>query len=190
MKAFVPLTEKHESDNYTLHYYNGFDPSMAISICEDMLRDVNVIDPINIYLYIVDYPHDFKRFDRIGYNNGYMQKSGSCYSIVILRKLFWPKVLIHEILHILWYMNNLPICNETPRWDESIIESHAVKLAISKGYINETEYNYYIRQCKKEISNILGGDISKLMKTQKTHVYEYIYLSNALTKLQNNVNGL
>ena len=181
----VPLTEKYNGSNYRLHYYEGFNPSTAISICEDLLRDVILADSVDIYLYIIDYPHDHSRLDKQGSNNGYTQIVGHHYSIVIFRKLFWPKVLIHELLHVLWIQNQMPIVRDFPRWDEAIIEAQAVRLAIQKNYINEKEYMYYLRQSKQIITECVGGDISSLKDKQETHVFEYIFLSDAINKLLN-----
>lgn len=184
MHTAVPLTEEYKGKNYKLHFYEGFDPSIAISICEDLLMDVILADPVDIYLYIIDYPHDHSRLDRQGSNNGYTQIVGQHYSIVIFRKLFWPKVLIHELLHVLWFLNQMPIVRDFPRWDEAIIEAHAVRIAIQKNYINEKEYMYYLRQSKKVITDCVGGDIMTGLKNkQETHVYEYIFLSEAINGL-------
>lgn len=179
----VPLTEKYIGNNYNLHYYQGFEPSLAISVCEDLLRDASLVDSVDVYLYIIDYPHDHSRLDRQGSNNGYTQIVGNHYSVVIFRRLFWPKVLIHELLHVLWFLNQLPIVRDFPRWDEAIIEAHAVRIAIQKNYINEKEYSYYLRHSKKTITECLGGDIQLLKDKQETHVYEYIFLSDAINNL-------
>lgn len=182
LKFAVPLSETYKSENYILHYYEGFDIAVAISICDEILNEVLMTEPIHIYLYIIDYPHDHSRLDRIGSNNGYMQRIGNSYSIVIYRKLFWPKVLIHELMHVLWMLNTLPITRECPRWDEAIIEAYAVRMAIQRHYINESEYKYYLAKSKDTILSVCGGDIDKLKKMQKTSVYEYIILSDQINK--------
>ncbi len=185
LPMMVPLTEKLETLNYTIHYYKGFEPSLAQTICDEVIGDLQLINPIDIYLYIIDYPHEYTRLDREGCNNGFTQKVGDCYSIVVFRKLFWPKVLIHELFHVLWFVNHLPITRDFPRWDEAIIEAEAVRLAIRKGYINESEYRYFLSQTKNAISNICGGDIMESLRAkQQTAVYEYIYLSDALNNLK------
>ena len=186
MSMMVPLTEKYVHDNFILHYYTGFDINMALNICIDMTENMVLTDPINIYLYIVDYPHDFTNLDRKGSNNGFTQRVGTNYSIVVFRKLFWAKVLIHELLHVAWMLNNLPISREFPKWDEAIIESHAVRLAIQKGYINEAQYKYYLNQSKSRVVELCGG-YSNLHDTlkykQKTALYEYLFLSDGLSKI-------
>lgn len=189
MRIAVPLNEKYTSDNYIIHHYSGMDISIAITICEEMLSSLNISEAVNIYLYIVDYPHEHTRLDRIGSNNGYTQLVGDCFSVVIFRKRFWPKVLIHELLHVVWLSNNIRSSNIYPRWDEAIIEANAVKIAISKGYINGAEYDYYIKMSKREIENslqIMGGNVMDVLKRkQKTHLYEYLYLSEEIRLLLN-----
>lgn len=179
----VPLTEKYTTSKYVLHYYEGFDPNVAIRVCDETLEEMIILTPINIYLYIIDYPHDHSRLDRIGSNNGYTQKVGNQFSIVIFRKIFWPKVLLHELLHVLWFLNNLPIPDGSPKWDEAIIEAHAVRIAIKKNYINEAEYRYYLNQSRNTIMQVCGGDLSVLTTSQKTPVYEYMFLSQNINNL-------
>lgn len=190
MQFAVPLTEVYNDPNgkYNIHHYKGFDPSLPSLICDDILGGSEVIldEPVDIFLYLIDYPHEYQRLDRIGSNNGYTQVSGNYYSIVIFRKLFWPKVLVHELLHVLWFLNKLPIAREFPRWDEAIIEAHAVRISIMKGYINESEYKYYLNRSKSEIINCVGGDINQLKKKQKTHLYEYLFLSSQIRELIGN----
>ena len=98
-----------------------------------------------------DYPHNLESLDKIGVNNGYMQVTGNKYSIVIYRHMFWPKVLVHELLHVLWRCNSypIPLQNTSPRWDEAIIEAHAVTYAMKNNYISSDGYNYYLKLNKK-----------------------------------------
>lgn len=184
LRLAVPLTEKYEGNNYVIHHYDGFEIGTAVSICEELLQSVTMPNPIHIYLYLIDYPHDHSRLDRMGSNNGYTQRTGQLYSIVIFRKLFWPKVLIHELLHVLWMVNQYPIPCETLRWDEALIEAQAVRLAIARHYINESEYKYYIQQTKDTLMRVCGGT-KQLRRNQRTPLYEYIYLSENVNKLLN-----
>ena len=183
LPSAVPLTEKYECDKYILHYYDGFNPDLAMRVCDETLQNVILLWPINIYLYIIDYPHDHTTLDRKGSNNGYTQRVGDRYSIVIFRKLFWPKVLLHELLHVLWFQNNLPMIDCSLKWDEAIIEAYAVRSAVAKNYINGTEYFYYLKQSQNTILQVCGGDISVLRSQQKTPLFEYIFLSDKINNL-------
>jgi hypothetical protein len=186
----VPLSEVCERDKYILHYYKGFDCSLAVTICEDMFSSLTLSNKVDIYLYIIDYPHEHKRMDCIGSNNGYMKMVGSYYSIVIFRKLFWPKTLIHEILHISWIQNGIPRNVGRPAWDEAIIEAQAVRLSICKNYIDVNEYRCYINNSKNtivnNITNVSGGRLQSFITQQKTNLLEYIFLSDEINNVINN----
>lgn len=200
----IPLTETHIDEKFIIHYYLGFDITIATAICIEMFQSIELRHPVHIYLYIIDYPHDHSTMNRIGSNNGYMQKCGEYYSIVVYRKLFWPKVLIHEILHVLWISNCIPMNSNYPKWDEAIIEAEAVRQSIQKGYINASEYRYYLDQSKRVIAKTIcgGGNknntndnnhidikidnktvVDECLSKQKTALLEYIFLSDTINDL-------
>jgi len=192
----IPLNDKVINDKYIIHHYEGFDTTRAETICDEMLEDINLINPVNIYLYLFEYPHHYENLDRLGSNNGYMQKNGEYYSIVIFRHLFWPKVLVHELLHIFWFTKNIPIERCSPRWDEAIIEAYAVEICMRKGYINTAEYRYYLKQSQDIVSNKLqcppenlpgklsGGKLDQLcLANQSTNVLEYLFISERIRNM-------
>ena len=217
IKLSIPLTEKIESNHWILHYYSGFNPALASIICDKYINPIssfyNIVNPVNIYLYVIDYAHNYSsELNRKNCNNGYMQRVGNDvtsanYSIVIFRKLFWPKVLLHEIFHILWQVETIPHCISIPKYDEALVEYYAVNIAQRNGYINEPEYKYWLKQSQNTIINnvmptrngpfssmgLTGGSYDKFMnefkkrclETQKTHVYEYLFMSQDLQSMAN-----
>jgi len=150
----IPLDVIERFDNYIIHHYSGFKAlHIVTSICDKILDNLNLVNPINIYLYLFDYPHNYETLDRKGGNNGYLQSVNEHYSIVIFRHKFWPKVLIHELLHVIWLQNKLPICPLAPRWDEAVIEAYAVQIAIMDKYISEAEYKHYLMISQSSVLN-------------------------------------
>ena len=212
----VPLSEKIETQYWVLHYYEGFDTSIAIRICNNYINKIaeecGLCNPVNVYLYLVDYPHDYSSdLTRKKCNNGYLQRVGQnvCtanYSIVIFRKLFWPKVLLHEILHILWQVNLFPNCTSTPKYDEALVEFHAVNISKRNNYINLDEYQYWLKHSQQAVVNnvmqrkinflninnlTLGGRSENFMEDfkkkclskQQTYVYEYLFMSTNMEEI-------
>lgn len=159
VKMAVPLNECDDEEEYQLHYYKGFNPSMAHSICKKYLTPIvhkYGIPSVDIYLYIIDHEHRYhEELNWNNCNNGYTMFSGQSIffvSIVVFRYLFWPKTLLHEIFHVLWRCGNLPNCHGlSPKYDESIVEFYAVEQAIDNGYIKQDEYNYYKESARRKI---------------------------------------
>lgn len=196
----IPLDESEEHDGYVLHYYSGFNTRVAQSICDKFLTPLvekYALDPVHVHLFLVDIKHDYTgELVPANCNNGYTVRFGnSNYKIVIFRNLFWPKVLLHEIFHILWFSGDLGMVNCKPKYDESIVEFYAVHYAVVNNYINEAEYKYYLNNTRntlkeniikrfsgQEIRGGWAGVAKELLGIQKTHVAEYIFYIDSIMK--------
>lgn len=193
LKGWVPfpliprecLDETIDNDNYCIHYNDTHykQALTAQSICDKYLSpisDKHQIDKTNIYLYLIDYPHNYdKTLDRENCNNGYTLAYPKKFYIVIFRRLFWPKVLIHEILHILWISSSIPIPRSIPKYDESFIEKIAVTNACKEGYIDFDKYKEYLDESRNKLIEIYGGS-KNIMNHQKTPVYEYLFYDEVI----------
>jgi len=178
----VPLTETEGDDEYTLHFYRGFMPALASTICTKYLAPLvrrYSLEPIHVYLYLVDCKHDYdNELTQANCNNGFTMFVGELpnlnISIVVYRYMFWPKVLIHEILHVLWRAAGLPIIpNVSPKYDESIVEHYAVQIASSNKYISSQEYAYYLATSRqKVIENVCKQQLpqTRIPSKPRTHI--------------------
>lgn len=184
----LPLDKKFQSSSYEINYREGTDIGMVSKICETYLKPTCMkygLPRVPIYMYCMNYSHNFTgELDRVNCNNGYTQKIGNHYSIVIFRRFLWPKVLIHEILHILWMSAGFPSYQGIqPKQDEIEIEGWALCLSINEGYISQEQYLHYRRSaCKAIVHNVMGGAINgdfakECLKKQKTPIYEYFFLT-------------
>ena len=192
IEVSVPLNDIDEHENYTLHFYEGFKGiNLARKICDKFLDNLVVkygLEHVHIYLYLIDFDHNFcGDLVKANCNNGYTVRfSEQRYSIVIFRHKFWPKVLLHEIFHVLWFCGGLDPITAVPKYDESIVEFYAVHYAITNNYINEAEYTYYLGNARRDLVlntqnrfKLCGGStqevVEHLLSFQQTPVAEYIY---------------
>ena len=189
MSIAVPLNKVHDGVKWKLHYREGFDSTMACKICDKFLTKICVeynLPIVNLYLYCMNYDHDFTSdLNRVNCNNGYTLYLEDYFNIVIFREKLWPKVLIHEILHILWIASKKMRSYKDikPKRDETIIEEWALYFSITYGYIDYNSYLVYRNKSRNDIiQNVTGGNknidfVTACLHKQKTHVYEYLFLT-------------
>jgi hypothetical protein len=186
--ALIPnecLDTKIDNENYCIHYNSSHEKQAwnAQTICDKYLVPIinnHNLDKVHIYLYLINYLHNYdKPLTRENCNNGYTVSYPNKFYIVVFRRLFWQKVLIHEILHVLWISSSIPIPRSSPKYDESFIEKIAVRNASRDGYLDIDHYTRYLEESKNTLLNIYGGT-NEIISNQKTPVYEYLFYDKVI----------
>lgn len=188
--ALIPrecLDTKIDQPTYCIHYNEGHEKQAwsAQTICDKYLVPIiekYQIDKVQIYLYLINYPHRYDQpLTRENCNNGFTVAYPNKFYIVVFRRMFWQKVLIHEILHVLWITSSIPIPRSTPKYDESIIERLAVRNASRDGYLDIDHYVRYLQESRSTLLNLYGGT-KQIIQNQKTPVYEYLFYDEVIAK--------
>lgn len=184
------LDSEIETEEYMIHYNNedSAQAMIARTIAEKYLVPISQkysLPQVHIYLYLINYYHDYeKALTRENCNNGYTVSYGNkSFYIVVFRRLFWPKVLIHEILHVLWISTSLPIIEVIPKFDESIIEKLAVMNAVKGGFIDGDHYTHFLEKSRETVMRVHGGK-PEILNSQKSSVYEYLFFDDVISDNQ------